>query len=109
MLYLLQLVQALKFESITSDQKSSRSANSAISQEDSGLADFLIERAIKNPVFGTRFNWYLMVEIEICVEDKVTSKLYAKVGYRFQNKIAEVSLQHMTRLLTLWVDFGDDE
>jgi phosphatidylinositol 3-kinase len=90
MLYLLQLVQALKFESLTSsDQRSSRSANSAISQEDSGLGDFLIDRAVKNTVFGNRFYWYLMVEIG--VEDKVTSKLYARVVYRFQNRIAEVS------------------
>jgi phosphatidylinositol 3-kinase len=89
MLYLLQLVQALKFESLTSsDQRSSRSANSAISQEDSGLGDFLIDRAVKNTVFGNRFYWYLMVEIG--VEDKVTSKLYARVVYRFQNRIAEV-------------------
>lgn len=89
MLYLLQLVQALKFESNTSsDQRSSRSANYAISQEESGLADFLIDRAVKNPVFGNRFYWYLMVEIG--GEDKVTSKLYAKVAYRFQNRITEV-------------------
>jgi Phosphoinositide 3-kinase family, accessory domain (PIK domain) len=109
MLYLLQLVQALKFESLTSsDQRSSRSANSAISQEDSGLGDFLIDRAVKNTVFGNRFYWYLMVEIG--VEDKVTSKLYARVVYRFQNRIAEVSAfsdrishshLHVVRLMVL--------
>jgi phosphatidylinositol 3-kinase len=92
MLYLLQLVQALKFESMTSDQRSSRSANSAISQEDSGLGDFLIERAVKNQVFGNRFYWYLMVEIG--GDDRVTSKLYAKVVYRFQNRITEVKKFH---------------
>ncbi|CAG7852601.1 Phosphatidylinositol 3-kinase vps34 Short=PI3-kinase vps34; Short=PI3K vps34; Short=PtdIns-3-kinase vps34; AltName: Full=Vacuolar protein sorting-associated protein 34 [Serendipita indica DSM 11827] len=91
MLYLLQLVQALKFESMTSsDQRSSRSANSAIAQEDSGLADFLIDRAVKNPVFGNRFYWYLMVEIG--VEDKVTTKFYGKVVFRFQNRIAEADI-----------------
>jgi hypothetical protein len=97
MLYLLQLVQALKFESMTSsDQRSSRSANSAISQEDSGLGDFLIDRAVENTVFGNKFYWYLMVEIG--VEDKVTSKLYARVVYRFQNRIAEVGV-----LLTAYI------
>lgn len=91
MLYLLQLVQALKFESTASDQRSTRSSNSAISQEDSGLADFLIERAANNHVFGNRFYWYLNVETAISGEDRVTKKLYAKVGFKFQNRITEVS------------------
>ncbi|KAE9389318.1 phosphatidylinositol 3-kinase [Gymnopus androsaceus JB14] len=37
LLYLLQLVQALKFESAATDQRSSRSATNAISYDDSGL------------------------------------------------------------------------
>lgn len=45
LLYLLQLVQALKFENI-SDKSSS-----------SSLAEFLIERAIKNPILGNNFHW----------------------------------------------------
>ncbi|KIM33617.1 hypothetical protein M408DRAFT_157762 [Serendipita vermifera MAFF 305830] len=104
MLYLLQLVQALKFESLTSsDQRSSRSANSAISQEESGLAEFLIDRAVKNVVFGNRFYWYLMVEIG--VEDKVTSKLYAKVVYRFQNRITEMDGTERRDLLRRQAEF----
>ncbi|KAG8823128.1 Phosphatidylinositol (PI) 3-kinase [Serendipita sp. 401] len=104
MLYLLQMVQALKFESMTnSDQRSSRSANSVISQEDSGLGDFLIERAVKNTVFGNRFYWYLMVEIG--VEDKVTSKLYAKVVFRFQNRITEVDGTERRDLLRRQAEF----
>lgn len=85
-LYLLQLVQALKFESTSSDPRASRSAATAISHEDSGLADFLIERAVKNPVLGNRFHWYLMVE----VEDKVTGKMFGRVAYKFQEQISKV-------------------
>ncbi|KAE9389321.1 ARM repeat-containing protein [Gymnopus androsaceus JB14] len=42
--YLLQLVQALKFESAVTDQRSSRSATNAISYDDSGLT---VERSAK--------------------------------------------------------------
>ena len=86
LLYLLQLVQALKFESTASDQRSSRITSSAISYEDSGLADFLISRAVKNPILSNRFHWYLMVE----VADQVMAKMYGRVIYKFQQKIAEV-------------------
>ena len=86
-LYLLQLVQALKFESTSYDPRASRSAATAISHEDSGLADFLIERAVQNPVLGNRFHWYLMVE----VEDKVTGKMFGRVAYKFQEQISKVS------------------
>ena len=86
-MYLLQLVQALKFESTSSDPRASRSATAAISHEDSGLADFLIERAVKNYVLGNRFHWYLMVE----VEDKVMGKMFGRVAYKFQEQISKVS------------------
>lgn len=88
MLYLLQLVQALKFESAASDQRSSRSATNAISYEDSGLADFLILRGVQNPILGNRLYWYLMVEVAL--EDKVMAKMYGRVVFKFMNKILEV-------------------
>ncbi|EPS97255.1 hypothetical protein FOMPIDRAFT_1166642 [Fomitopsis schrenkii] len=87
LLYLLQLVQALKFESAASDQRSSRSTSSAISYDDSGLADFLIHRGVRNPVLGNRFHWYLMVEVAI--EDRVIKKMYGRVVYNFMQKIVE--------------------
>lgn len=87
-MYLLQLVQALKFESATSDQRSSHSTSSAISYDDSGLADFLIGRAVRNPVLGNRFYWYLVVEVAL--EDQVVAKMYGRVVYKFMNKIVEV-------------------
>ncbi|KAI0730079.1 atypical/PIKK/PI3K protein kinase [Fomitopsis betulina] len=87
LLYLLQLVQALKFESAASDQRSSRSTSSAISYDDSGLADFLIHRGVRNAVLGNRFHWYLMVEVAI--EDRVLKKMYGRVVYNFMQKIVE--------------------
>ncbi|CAH1760959.1 5700_t:CDS:10 [Entrophospora sp. SA101] len=79
LLYLLQLVQALKFENIT--EKSS-------SSHESSLAEFLIERAIKNPLLVNNFHWYLMVECEC--EDKVLFKMYGKVSFQFQTKMTEI-------------------
>ncbi|KAF9070787.1 putative atypical/PIKK/PI3K protein kinase [Rhodocollybia butyracea] len=88
LLYLLQLVQALKFESAATDQRSSRSVTNAISYDDSGLTDFLISRGVKNNWLGNRLYWYLMVEVAL--EDKVISKMYGRVVFKFMNKILEV-------------------
>nr|GAT46026.1 atypical/PIKK/PI3K protein kinase [Mycena chlorophos] len=85
-LYLLQLVQALKFESNATDQRSLRST-SAISYEDSGLSDFLISRGVANPVLGNRLYWYLIVEVAL--DDRVMAKMYGRVVYRFMGKILE--------------------
>ncbi|KIJ52635.1 hypothetical protein M422DRAFT_243420 [Sphaerobolus stellatus SS14] len=86
LLYLLQLVQSLKFEHIASDQRSTRSAANVISYDDSGLADFLIERSVQNPILGNRFHWYLMVE----VQDKMMSKMYGRIEFRFMTRLVEV-------------------
>lgn len=88
MLYLLQLVQALKFESAASEQRSSRSTTSAISYDDSGLSDFLIARGVKNHVLGNRLYWYLMVEVAL--EDRMVAKMYGRVVFKFLSKILEV-------------------
>ncbi|KAF8134882.1 atypical/PIKK/PI3K protein kinase [Boletus edulis] len=87
MLYLLQLVQALKFESAASDQRSSRSTTSAISYDDSGLSDFLITRGVTNHVLGNRLYWYLMVEVAL--EDRMVAKMYGRVVFKFLSKILE--------------------
>ncbi len=90
LLYLLQLVQALKFESTASDQRSSRSTTSAVSYDDSGLADFLISRAMRNPILGNRFHWYLMVEV--AMEDKMMAKMYGRVVFKFMKILGVSSL-----------------
>ncbi|KAF8968035.1 kinase-like domain-containing protein [Flammula alnicola] len=88
LLYLLQLVQALKFESVVADQRSSRSTTTAISYDDSGLSDFLIIRGVANPILGNRLYWYLMVEVAL--EDRLMAKMYGRVVYKYMNKILEV-------------------
>ncbi|KAF9484364.1 phosphatidylinositol 3-kinase [Pholiota conissans] len=88
LLYLLQLVQALKFESAATEQRSSRATTTAISYDDSGLSDFLISRGVKNPILGNRLYWYLMVEVGL--EDKIMAKMYGRVVFKYMNKILEV-------------------
>ncbi|CDS10815.1 hypothetical protein LRAMOSA11301 [Lichtheimia ramosa] len=78
LLYLLQLVQALKFEHLV--EKGSGSY-------DSSLLQFLIDRAIRNPILGNYFHWYLMVECE----DKIVGRMYAKVTYLYFSAILEAS------------------
>lgn len=106
-LYLLQLVQSLKFESAVSDHRSSRSATTAISYDDSGLTDFLIARGVKNSILGNRLYWYLMVEVAL--EDRVMAKMYGRVVFKFMNKILEVRGRSFARAhsslsdsLTFW-------
>ncbi|OZJ02698.1 hypothetical protein BZG36_04601 [Bifiguratus adelaidae] len=71
-----ELVQALKFEHIREKQTNSH---------ESSLVQFLIDRAIRNPILGTLFHWYLMVE----VQDKIVGKMYAKVAYQYQKAMTE--------------------
>lgn len=73
-LYLLQLVQAVKFERLEQRQESS-------------LVKFLIERGILNPVLGNSLYWYLMVE----TEDKTYGKTFGKVVYQFLKTMIETS------------------
>lgn len=66
-----------------------RLSTNAISHEASGLANFLIERSVRNPVLGNRFHWYLMVEVAL--EDKQVAKVYGKVWYEYMEKLKKVS------------------
>ncbi|OBZ72708.1 Phosphatidylinositol 3-kinase catalytic subunit type 3 [Grifola frondosa] len=87
LLYLLQLVQALKFESTASDQPVVPVDYERISYDDSGLSDFLIGRAVRNRILGNRFYWYLMVEVSL--DDRMMAKMYGRVVYKFMGKILE--------------------
>lgn len=82
LLYLLQLVQALKFEHIVPE-----SSEDVI--HDSSLAQFLISRATKNFLLGNYFHWYLMVECDDKSEDQSPEyrKLFAKVEYDFMTAL----------------------
>ncbi|GMK59473.1 hypothetical protein CspeluHIS016_0800790 [Cutaneotrichosporon spelunceum] len=88
MLYLLQLVQALKFEREPAQSKRThrRDEPSATDVGDSGLAQFLIDRAVANPIFATKFHWYLGIE---CNFHTPYGKMFTEVGFRLQTKLGE--------------------
>ncbi|OBZ85899.1 Phosphatidylinositol 3-kinase catalytic subunit type 3 [Choanephora cucurbitarum] len=88
LLYLLQLVQALKFEYI--EDKETEFDHSSLSQ-------FLIDRAIRNDVLGTYFYWYLMVELQD-LQNSVNRKLYARVGYRYFQDLLQIPNGQKRRL-----------
>ncbi|KAI1006642.1 Phosphatidylinositol 3-kinase catalytic subunit type 3 [Podosphaera aphanis] len=87
LLYLLQLVQALKFEPIPSysDQTDPDEA------PNSSLAKFLIERATNNFMLGNYFHWYLMVECDDKIGDRGAGyrKIFAKVEYDFMTELVK--------------------
>lgn len=93
MLYLLQLVQALKFEppapsaSTSATSRGTRHVSSSKSAASAGptLEDFLIERAIADPVMGNNFYWYLMVELA----DKANVALFKQVAAKYMSKLAD--------------------
>lgn len=82
LLYLLQLVQALKFEHISTD------SNQATIQA-SSLANFLISRAVENFTLGNYFYWYLGVEYDDKSHDQgeEVRTMYAKVQYDFMKEL----------------------
>ncbi len=84
LLYLLQLVQALKYEHI-SPQEGHEATH------DSSLARFLISRAAENFVLGNYFYWYLMVECDDNSLDQgpETQKIYSKVAYDFMTELVD--------------------
>lgn len=83
--YLLQLVQALKFEKITLGTDGDTIL-------DSSLAGFLISRATKNFMLGNYLHWYLMVECDdrSAEQAKNHRKLFAKVEYDFMTELMQV-------------------
>lgn len=85
LLYLLQLVQALKFERISTEDYGDAT-------QDSSLARFLINRAIDNMVLGNYFHWYLMVECDdqSTPNAKENQKLFGRVAYDFEVALLKV-------------------
>lgn len=85
LLYLLQLVQALKYEHIPteSDQDSAKDSSS--------LAKFLIQRAAANFMLGNYFHWYVMVECDDhSPEQGVDNRnIYRKVAYDFMLELVK--------------------
>jgi len=85
-LYLLQLVQALKYEA-------------AGDGDDSSLARFLITRAANSFTLGNFFHWYLMVEISDESADQAIPhrKLFARVEYDFMAELEKTPTGVETR------------
>lgn len=80
-LYLLQLVQALKYEA-------------AGEGDDSSLARFLVTRAANSFNLGNFLHWYLMVEISDFSNDQAPEHrdLFAKVEYDFMEELERTPL-----------------
>ncbi|KAK6072696.1 phosphatidylinositol 3-kinase catalytic subunit [Seiridium cupressi] len=78
LLYLLQLVQALKFEHVPTDTNEP-------TLESSSLAFFLISRAVENFTLATYFYWYLVVEYDdkSPEQGQEVRTMYAKVLHDF--------------------------
>ncbi|KAF7559360.1 hypothetical protein G7046_g4804 [Stylonectria norvegica] len=84
LLYLLQLVQALKYEHISAD-------SAADSTQDSSLACFLIQRAALNFMLGNYLYWYLMVECDDNSPEQGADNrnIYKKVAYEFMVELVK--------------------
>ena len=110
LLYLLQLVQALKFdlaspslssssrkeqdspttsmtivESTQSPSSSTGAVKGAPVTNEGGLADFLIRRATKNDVLANNLYWYLEVECE----DRKFGKMFRRVRTVYLDRLAK--------------------
>lgn len=84
LLYLLQLVQALKFEKILPETNDG-------STKDSSLARFLITRATSNLMLGNYLHWYLMVECDDQSSEQIKEhrRLFTKVEFDFMSELIQ--------------------
>ncbi|KAM4065147.1 phosphatidylinositol 3- and 4-kinase domain-containing protein [Hirsutella rhossiliensis] len=84
LLYLLQLVQALKYEHISAESDNE-------SAHDSSLARFLIQRAAANFMLGNYLYWYLMVECDDHSPEQGLDNrnIYRKVAYEFMTQLVK--------------------
>ena len=91
-LYLLQLVQALKFEQPDPDEEELPS---------SSLARFLIDRAARNFYLGNFLHWFLMVECDDRGPDTnaANRKLFARVEYHFMLELEKQDPEQRKTLL----------
>lgn len=91
-LYLLQLVQALKFEKHGSQQEG---------LPPSSLAKFLIDRAANNFILGNYLHWFLMVECDDQGSDTnaANRKLFARVEYHFMVELEKRDPEQRKTLL----------
>lgn len=81
----MQLVQALKFETVTPEVAEGDAT------QDSSLARFLISRAVEDATLGNFLHWYLMVECDDLSPEQGQEhrKLFAKVEYDFMTELVK--------------------
>lgn len=107
-LYLLQLVQALRFEKSSSYSSPSTSSllnsyqHEAPKSKSSSLAKFLISRAVKNPILGNYFFWYVTVESQ----EKGAPSIFKNVLNQFQKAL---KTQEKLNLAATVAEFGGSE
>ncbi|PLB45877.1 putative phosphoinositide 3-kinase [Aspergillus steynii IBT 23096] len=94
LLYLLQLVQALKYE----DHSDGTTEDVA---HDSSLANFLVTRAANNFQLGNYLHWYLMVECDDNGPGTLASqrRVFARVEYYFMTELERIHPEHRKTLL----------
>jgi len=94
LLYLLQLVQALKFEPQHAHEED---------EIDSSLASFLIVRSAANLKLGNYLYWYLMVELddEAPTQLPANRKLFARVSYDFMKELSTTAQGQARRKVLL--------
>ncbi|KAJ5512499.1 hypothetical protein N7463_002051 [Penicillium fimorum] len=90
LLYLLQLVQALKYDATPDNQPDA-------APQESSLAHFLISRAANNFKLGNYLHWYLMVEFDDA--DAIQRRLFARVEYYFMVELEKLHPEHRKTLL----------
>ncbi|KAJ5754612.1 Phosphatidylinositol 3-kinase [Penicillium manginii] len=91
LLYLLQLVQALKYEENAEN-------NGDEAAHDSSLANFLIARAANNFKLGNYLHWYLIVECDDAGPGP-QRELFARVEYDFMSELEKIHVEHRKTLL----------
>jgi phosphatidylinositol 3-kinase len=93
LLYLLQLVQALKFEKTPGESEEEAA-------HDSSLANFLISRAANNFMLGNYLHWYLMVECDDTGLANVPShrRLFVRVEFYFMTELEKAHPEHRKTL-----------
>ena len=99
LLYLLQLVQALKYEHILPKGREGQgqqgqgqegtAATASSGAHDSSLARFLISRAVGSFTLGNYFWWYVMVECDDKSADQGPDNqaIYGKIAYDFMAEL----------------------
>jgi phosphatidylinositol 3-kinase len=107
LLYLLQLVQALKFDKPSEDPR-----------QDSSLAAFLVSRASENFVLGNYLHWYLMVECSdpSPMQQEHHRKLYARVDFDYMRALEATAggeesrkqLRRQAELITMLSKVSDE-